>query len=346
MKAFSLFAILGSLAVAPLFADEKSDADAKAALALAKAKAARPGVKAQTQAISYIDAKRIAKREGKPILVAVGFDCNAVAATLRPDVITCHEITLDGSTAKRVRLEIPAAVPSGWIKLEWQRCPPADEVKAEIIKNSPRTNLTEQWDAAMEQFVVAMTALEGDTPTPGMVWKQVCENGTCRMVQVPAASPAAYQQMPVGGAGNVASPPAVGGNQAGGRFFRARFPRLARVRQGFRRLAGLPAPQVRGQFFQVMQADADADADAAPPESMQVEGAKIVAAATGPQVVGGPRGHRVIKAFLLRHGAPAAQIEDFEVKYGDSPAWVDLLLALLRDGLPLLLEMLEKLLAK
>lgn len=311
---------------------DSSDSDkADAAMALAKAKAARPRVKSQTQFVSYADAKKLSKSDGRPILISIGMDCKHLCDKLRPDIITCHEKEFGGSSAKRVRLEIPAATPSGWIVLEWAaRCPLLDEVKEELIKHSPRTSLSEEWDKAISGAVLALTALESDDPPVVMNGKRlVCVNGVCQWVDVDA------KQMPVGSGPNTAYPPAVGSGASGGRFFKARFPRIASFRGRVRSFAGLPPPQVRGQFYQLLEQEVQPEAQASPDQ-----GAQAV------QVSGAARGHRLIKLYLLRNGVPAAELEKFEKKYGDSTAWVDLLLTFLRGGLELLLEALEKMLNK
>lgn len=326
--------LAAALIAAPSSAHDTSDADAKAALAIAKAKARQPSVKAQTRAIPYADAQRLAKKEGRPILVAIGFDCQATAKALRPNVITCREETLDGSAARRVRLEIPAATPSGWIKLEWTRCPSPDEVKAEIVKHSPHTSLNEQRDDAINRLVLAMTALDADAgATPG--FRQVCENGACRLV------PIDQQRMPTAGGPVFAFPPAASGSAAGRRFFKPRFPRIAAVRDRLRERRGLPPPRARGQAY-------TATDQGVPPTDHFPSVPELIpaSASANPQVVGGPRGHRLIKLYLARQGVPAADLEKFEAKYGDGSAWADLLLAFFRGSLELLLELLEKMLAK
>ncbi len=51
--------------------------------------------------------------------------------------------------------------------------------------------------------------------------------------------------------------------------------------------------------------------------------------------------HRVIKRFLIRHGAPESRLDALEAKVGAaSPTWVELLLAFIRGGLQEVLKIL------
>ena len=64
-----------------------------------------------------------------------------------------------------------------------------------------------------------------------------------------------------------------------------------------------------------------------------------------PEAVGGPiREHRLMKAFLIKHGVDPGDLDKIEAKYGaGSPIWAQLVKVLLTEGLPLLLEWLKSL---
>lgn len=301
------------------------DADARAAIAFAKARANKFTVQAETKPIPFSEAVKIAKREGKPLFVTVCLDCKAVCAKLRPDIITSHETTLEGSSAPRAILMIPSKTSeSGWIKLRWDRLPTDTEVKAEVAKHSPRTS----WDEAVSALIMSMVALESDTPAPVQQWKQVCGPDGCKLV------PVGYAPMPVGSGANVASPPVAGEIATGGRFFQARFPRLAAFRGRVRGVLGLPAPVVRGQFFEALEADI-APAASAP-------------AAAGPEVVGA-RERRLLRAVLARYGVTQAELDAVAKKVqatGNDSIWAVLVEILLRHGIAALREFLDSWLNK
>lgn len=345
MRFSSLFYIVAAVIATPLFASDKSDSDARAALAMAKAKAARPAVAAQTRPIPYADAVKVAKREGKAIFVTVGMDCRSVCAGLRPGVITCHESTFEGVATRRAMLLIPSGSDL-WKVREWQSCPPTVEVKAEVEKHiRPRTEAATappDWDQAVTALLVAMTSLEFEADdTPQVQYRQVCENGVCRLV------PVGYSAMPTtssgGASASAASPPVARESAAGGRIFRARFPRVAAFRQRVRGMVGLPAPQVRGQFFDAIEADLQATQGGG---AVAVSVGSPAAAKAGPQVVGAGRERRLLKAFLARHGVPQADLDAVQAKFGDGSIWATLLKILIEEGLPMLLEFIQSLLSK
>lgn len=324
---FSIAAVTAFVVAVPTLAGEqltKIDADARAAMAFAKARANKFTVQAETKPIPFSEAVKIAKREGKPVFVTVCLDCKAVCAKLRPDIITSHETTLEGSSAPRAILMIPSKTSeSGWIKLRWDRLPTDAEVKAEVAKHSPRTS----WDEAVSALIMSMVALEADTPAP-VQWKQVCDANGCRLV------PAGFNPLPAGnGPVAVAAPPVTGERVTGG-VFRARFPRLAAFRGKVRGVLGLPAPQVRGQFFEALEADI-APAASAP-------------AAAGPEVVGA-RERRLLRAVLARYGVTQAELDAVAKKVqatGNDSIWAVLVEILLRHGIAALREFLDSWLNK
>ncbi len=319
---------------APMFASDKpmtqAEADARAAMAFVKARANRPAIAAQTKAINYADALKVAKQSGKPIFVTVACDCGPLCSKLRPEFLTVHEA---GSKVE-ARLEIPAPVPGGWIKLRWDRLPSEGEVKSTFEKHKPRSDATtpRDWDSAVAALLVAMTTsveFAADDAPPGFV--KVCENGVCRLV------PVGFQAMPAGSGPVAASPPAFSEMGAGGSFFRARFPRVARFRQNFRATFGLPAPVVRGAFFQAIEADLGGVQQAAP-----------TAKADGPQVVGAGRERRLLKLMLKRAGLSDSELDSIQKKadvVGDS-IWSVLIEILIKHGLAALREFLDSWLNK
>lgn len=331
MRNLLMTIIAAAVAVSTVFASDKTDADAKAAIAFAKAKANRPMVAAQTRTVPYNDSTRtMAFKAGKPIFVTVSMDCRAVCEKLRPEFVTCHE---EGDKPE-ARLEIPDRSRGTWTKYRWPTLPTDADVKAAYIKNKPRAESKQQeWEEAVSAMIAGMIALEpaGEPQEFVTEWRQVCRNGVCELVQVQVAKP-----MPSAGGPSVAAPPTVQYSSSSSGSFQPRFPRIAGLRSRFRSFAGLPRPRMFGQFVQAVEQEVA-------PEAMQgVQGPAPV----GAEGVSSGRGHRLIKLYLLRNGVPKSDLDQFEQKYGDSSIWVDLLMTFLREGLPLLLEMIEKLLAK
>lgn len=337
-----LFAILIGLVVAASVSADgvKDQNDADAAAAIAKAKFNRLAVMSKTQAIPYADAMKVSKKDGKPVFATCGFDCKSACEALRPKFITSHETTLEGSKEPRAILAIPDANrPGGFLKFEWKRCPSAQEVKDQFEKNVPvkstptslewpTSERNAEWDVAMSLAVMSLTSLQAEEPEL-VGWTKVCENGVCRWVP-----PTGHQRLPATPAPSVAAPPQAAA-QASVQF-EPRFPRIAAFRGRVRNAVGLPAPKVVGEFRRVLEQEAAIEAPAA----------KAATTSDPVQVSGAGRQHRIIKNILARHGVPQKTLDQFEERYGDTPVWLDLLITLLKEGLPKLLELLESLLNK
>lgn len=254
----SLFAAL--FAALSISADEpmsRADADARAALALAKAKVNLPAAIAKTKPIPYAEAAKIAAKTGQPIFVVVGdLKCVPTCNSIRPDVITCHEIVLDGDKSPRAILCVPGKdLIYKW--KEWTVCPLPETVKDEAkkarAKIGPMT-AADHRDEMMIMVALGLIAVQpvewvDSQPTATGTWQQVCENGVCRWVFMAAANTSTgFAPLPIGDGPSVAYV-----NESVEQQFQARFPRIAKMREKFRAKRDLPPPRVAGGFVSYPQ---------------------------------------------------------------------------------------------
>lgn len=292
----ALAAVLSIALAAPSFADDKmkADADALAALAIAKARANLPASIAKSKTIPYREAAKLAAKDGKPIFVVVGdLDCKPTCQSLRPDVLTCHELAFDGSNKPRAILCVPGQRESVYKWKEWDACPKPDTVRDEAKR--AREKIGPMTSAELRQDMIAAVALgmiaiqpvewaetQVTTTTTG-TWRQVCEGGVCRWEFVADGAKA----LPVGDGPSIAFAP--GSPQA---HFAARFPRIAEFRGRLRGRLGMVAPRVAGGFVSYPQI---------------FEPAPTANAAT-PAVVGGP----ILDRLLVRRALHAACTDALE----------------------------------
>lgn len=244
----------------------KSEAEARASLALAKAKAKMPALAAASRNVSYTDAKKIALKEGKPIFLSVRLDCKGLCQELRPQFITCHEASFEGSDRPRALLLQPDSNGNIWRVKEWGQLPNALQVRtaAAESKKTAVEPADPSLDLLMAMFVAGTIAVEpaeftqaapaGQAPS-GFGW--TCDGNGCRLVPV---SPEAF--------GFAKMPPVAAAPQAAasGEAFAARFPRLARFRGRARGAMGLPPPRIAGGFvsFPALAAPSQAPAASTP----------------------------------------------------------------------------------
>lgn len=339
MKRYFLLAmaVVGLLAHTLIADEPKCDKDeawarAQAAIAVAKAKAKHPKVVALTKPLPYADAVKVAKAEKKPLIVAVGMDCRGLCTELRPLFVTCHEATFEGSPVPRILLLLHDAAGQLFKLQVWDKLPTPADVKAEAVKGQKRLDPhTAMRQELLEAAIVEMFALEFE-PCPNCPQGYVCVNGTCQQ-----APPQPAQQV---GYGSTQYYRTLGYHE---------MPNPPVTTQRF-----LPAGETRrfGHRFQAFRQRVRSAMGLEPCQGVSMTFAPAVATqaapkATLPEVVGGPiREHRLMKAFLLKHGAPADDLDKIEAKYGaGSGIWAQLIKVLLDEGLPLLIEWLRSLVA-
>jgi hypothetical protein len=204
LRRFALAALVLATTQAVIAADppmSKSDADAAAAVAMAKARANQSAIAARTKPISYADALKLSKGNGKPIFVSAGAgDCKGICAALRPDFLTCHEITFAGSSQTRWILAVPSKEQaSGFVRLEWQVKPSEADVRAEWKKyrHASKSDAREVIDRneMLAAFALETVGLLGDVEEFIQAPGTVCENGSCQGLM-----PRLFSRLPIGNA--------------------------------------------------------------------------------------------------------------------------------------------------
>lgn len=239
--------------------------DAAAAIALAKARAKSPTVAAATKHIPYADAVKLAKQNGKPIVVVVGMECRHLCPSLRPEMLTAHEREFEGSSKPRVVLLIPGKDGSIYRVQEWSTLPKESEIKS----------AAQSWAGKVGQADIGHDADLLTALMIGMVAVQPadCPNGQCPVQYASSTSPAAGASSMV-----YESPAMTVNNPAASLHFAARFPRVAAFRGRMRAAVGLPAPRVMGGFYTVQMPAMQAE------QPLPVD--KPVPVESGPKVVG------------------------------------------------------------
>jgi hypothetical protein len=319
-------------------------ARAQAAIAVAKAKAKQPKIVALTKPLPYSDAVKVAKSEKKPLVVTVALNCAGLCRELRPDFVTCHEPTFEGSVTPRMLLLMHGDDGVLYKLHVWATLPPEAEVRAKVKEWAPRlAPHAAVRQELIEAAILEMFALEFDgVPPCPPGFERV--NGTCQQVANQAAAPTpdystasgqGYQWMP--------SPPVTNLLARGEDLSRRFGHRFKSFRHRVSCALGLPP---RGDWARTPALVGASPTRSGAQMSMTLPFASK-AQPTMPEIVGGPvLQHRLIKAYLVKRGVDAGDLEKLETKYGaGTPILSQLLKLLLEEGLPIVLEWLKSLLA-
>lgn len=347
---------------APMPTPAQAKAKAIAALALAKARANAPTVIAATKPIPYADAKKIAKREGKPIFVSIGLECSGLCSDLRPEFLTCHEKEFEGDKTPRAVLILPGKNRDLFRVTTWPTMPTADQVRqvavewkkkisADVDADQPtrsdrsRSDRSDRSDALASVIALGLVGVQpaewmrqplnvGNCPCAGTggcrcLPHSLCADGQCAnhnpllQVQFQQNCPGGVCPAPESGAFASSVPSA---SSAPGRLFHGRFPRVAAIRGRLRGVFGRLFPRLAGRGYSYAPAPMTATSGPAVAAAGMPASSDAVMVAAARAAVG----ERLTPEKIRRLRAAGLDLEkliQLILKYG--PAVVDLILEII-----------------